>query len=254
MRNKTWIMIPIFLGTLLLSRAYGGWIVKSETIRPGLLPLKSTTYYGEGKFAEETPFGTTIIDFTHGVIIQVNPWQRAYSKTTVEEMARLIKKAQARFKEQLEKLPPKKRAHVEKMIGVTSHPPKITIEDMGEETLLGHKCKVYQIDLDGKKTVRLWIARDLMPYPPKVEKRFRETVEKAYPSADKELGIFRLERTPEFKKLTEKGLVMKMVDYRSNSITRVTEMEEKTIPPSKFSPPPGFREVPLEQLKQPQSR
>ena len=146
--KKTWLMIPLLLVTLLLSQAYGGWVIKSETIRPGLLPLKSTTYYGNGKFAEETPFGTTIIDFTHGIIIQINPWQRAYSKTTVEEMARRIREAQERFKEQLAKLPPEKRAHVEKMIGVTPHPPKISIEEIGEETILGHKCKIYQINLD----------------------------------------------------------------------------------------------------------
>ena len=254
MMKRSLLMIPLLLGTLLLSQAYGGWVTKSETIRPGLLPLKNTTYYGNGKFAEETPFGNTIIDFTHGIIIRINTWQRAYSKTTVEEMAKRIREAQERFKQQLEKLPPKKRAHVEKMIGVTLHPPKITVEEIGEETLLGHKCKIYQINLDGKKTMRLWIAPDVHPFPPKMEKRFRETVEKAFPSADKELHIFRLERTPEFKKLTQKGLVMKMVDYRNNSTTRVTEMAQKKIPDDKFAPPPDFREVPFEQLKQPRNR
>jgi len=250
MLKRTLPMVFLLL-ELLLSQAYGGWVVKSETIRPGLLPLKNTAYYGNGKFAEETPFGTTIIDFTHGIIIQVNPWQRAYSKTTVEEMAQHIKKAQKQFKEQLEKLPPEKRAHVEKMIGVTSHPPKVSIEEIGEETILGHKCKIYQINLDDKKAVRLWIAQDIHPFPPKMKKRFQETLERAYPSAEKELGIFRLERTPEFKKLTQKGLVMKMIDYRSNSTTRITELAEKKIPDNKFAPPPDFREVPLEQLQQP---
>ena len=249
--KKKATMLFLLVSLLTTSKAQAGWIVKSEITRPGTSPYKTITYYQNGKFATVTPLGTTTIDASKGLIIQINPWQRTYSRITAERMGKIIKEMQKRVRSQLKGLPPDKKAQLERELGITSTPPKITVEEIGVKVLLGHRCKVYQIDLNGEKAMRLWIAMGVKPFSPETEQFFRRTMDKAFPEIDRELGIFRLERTEEFKKLTRDGLVMKIVDYRDGSIVKVIEIKQVKLPDSVFSPPPGYKEVPFEKLKQP---
>ncbi len=239
-------ILAMILTIGLAPSAWGGWILISETVKPGMSPIRITNYYQEGRFASYTPYGITIIDAQKGLIIQTDPWQKAYAKATSQEMAQKIRESHEKVKAWLASLSPKNRAHVEKMMGIGKKP-KVTVKKRGKETLLGQPCQIFEIDLDGEKAMKLWITSGVRPFSPQAEKKFRKLVEEAFPE-DKELGIFKLESTPEFRNLTHQGLVLKLVDYRTNTITRALSLKKEEIPDSRFVPPSGYREVPWEKL------
>ncbi len=246
MRKLHLQLLALFLTMALAPSAWGGWILISETVKPGMSPIKITNYYQEGRFASVTPYGVTIIDAEKGLIIQTDPWKRTYAQATAQEMAQKIKESHQKVKAWLASLTPKNRAHVEKMMGIGKKP-KVTVKKVGEETLLGQPCQTFEIDLNGEKVMKLWITRNIRPFSPHAEKRFRKLVEEAFPE-DKELGIFKLESSPEFRNLTHQGLVLKLVDYRNNTITRALTLKEEKIPPSRFEPPRGYKKVPWNKL------
>ncbi len=223
--------------------------MKSETTRPGTAPLTSTSYYKEGRLATVTPYGTTIIDAQKGIVIQTTPWHKVYAKATVEEMAQKVKEVEKRMKAMLDKMPPEQQAKVKEKLGIGKPKPKITVKKVGEETLLGHPCEIYEIYQNKTKTVKLWIAKDAQAFSPENTKKFEETVKRAFPSIQEDLGGFRLENTPEFKNVTHKGLVLKIIDYRNNSTTRTVELKKVSVPLERFSPPPGYKEVSWEELR-----
>ena len=246
MRKLHLQLLALFLTMALAPSAWGGWVLVSETVKPGMSPMKITNYYQGGRFASVTPYGTTIIDAQKGLIIQTDPWKKVYAEATAHEMAQKIRASHQKVKAWLASLTPKDRAHVEKMLGIGKKP-KVTVKKVCKESLLGHPCQIYEIDLDGEKAIKLWITQDVSPFPHKAEKKFRKLVEEAFPE-DKELSIFRLESSPEFRNLTHQGLVLKLVDYRNDAITRALVVKEEKIPTSQFKPPIDYKKVSWEKL------
>ena len=223
--------------------------MKSETVKPGMAPLTSTSYYEEGRLATVTPYGTTIIDAQKRIIIQTTPWNKVYAKATVEEMAQKVKEVENRMKAMLAKMPPEQQAKVKEKLGIGKPKPKITVKRVGEGTILDHPCDIYEIYQGKDKAMKLWIAKDAQAFSPENTKKFEETVKKAFPSIQEDLGGFRLENTPEFKEVTRRGLVLKIIDYRNGSIVRTVDLKKASIPLDRFSPPPGYKEVGWEELR-----
>jgi len=241
-----WILLPLLWWA---QPALGGWIMKSETVRPGMAPLTSTSYYKEGRLATVTSYGTTIIDAQKGIVIQTTPWQKVYAKATVEEMAQKVKEVENRMKAMLAQMPPEQQAKVKEKLGIGKPKPKVTVKRVGEETILDHPCEIYEIYQGKDKAMKLWIAKDAQAFSPENTRKFEETVKKAFPSIQENLGGFRLENTPKFKKVTHSGLVLKIIDYRNNSTTRTVDLKKASVPLDRFSPPPGYKKVEWEKLK-----
>jgi len=249
MKKTIWALLILLPLLWWAHPALGGWIMKSETVRPGMAPLTSTSYYEEGRLATVTPYGTTIIDAQKRIVIQTTPWHKVYAKATVEEMAQKVKEVEKRMKAMLAQMPPEQQAKVKEKLGIGKPKPKVTVKRVGEETILDHPCEIYEIYQGKDKAMKLWIAKDAQAFSPENTRKFEETVKEAFPSIQEDLGGFRLENTPEFKKVTHSGLVLKIIDYRNNSTIRTVDLKKVSVPLDRFSPPPGYKEVSWEELR-----
>ena len=60
-------------------------------------------------------------------------------------------------------------------------------------------------------------------------------------------GDFDIENSKEYRKLEEKGWVLKRV-ARGEVVSEVVKLEQKKIPASEFKVPAGYKKISLEQL------
>jgi len=164
-----------------------------------------------------------VVDMENGKIITILESQKIYSETGVREWAEMMN----RIREAMALPTPK----------------KIEVKKRGKGSLIaGYKTTEYEIFLDGEKSQTLFVADNLVA--PEFEK-----LEEALLKISFGKSFVREMITDSLKKLT-KGLVLKTVEEEGGVryISEMNSLKKMKVPEENFSPPEGYRMVPLDEF------
>ena len=225
------------------SAARAGWVLKwNETaVRhtgDKLDSQASTMSISKDKVRIEQAQTTTILDYGKKTFAILNPTQGYFWSGTVDEYLQQMSRNRSaalhrRIGDQANNLDFERKKVDPKTL------PPVTIEKTDvAETVAGHPTTKYQIKAKGELMLEIWLAEDVKvasDLDPKLfldyESRFSETM---LGSASK--PFVALYRNDEYRKLLERGYVLKSVTYHSaGSYEReVTEIRSEDVPATSF--------------------
>ena len=141
--------------------------------------------------------------------------------------------------------------------------PVVSIKKTGsKDVIAGHKTDKYTVNVNGDKYQDIWIASDIS-MADEMKKHgldkfnlITKRMEKCMEASEENMGMMAdpLD-SPEYKKLTEKGFVMKEVYYtggfsgpRGNETKEVVRLEKKSFSASDFNIQADHKKVPVKEL------
>jgi hypothetical protein len=239
----------------------------------------STTYIGKDKIKSEyTNEGISIshiIDVNKGLITMVDKNRKIYGTGTPDEYCNATRSFGKEMQEQaMAGLSPEQRKMMEeqmkqlqqmsKSAPMENMPkPVVSIKRTGSnDVIAGHKTDKYTVNVDGDKYQDIWIASDISMDDEMKKLRLdkfqlmQKRMDKCMDASKEEMGMMAdpLD-SPEYKKLTEKGFVMKEVYHTGgfsgpagDETTEVVRLEKKSISSSEFKIPAGYKKVPVKDL------
>jgi hypothetical protein len=239
----------------------------------------STTYIGKDKIKSEyTNEGISIshiIDVNKGLITMVDKNRKIYGSGTPDEYCNATRSFGKEMQEQaMAGLSPEQRKMMEeqmkqlqqmsKSAPMENMPkPVVSIKRTGSnDVIAGHKTDKYTVNVDGDKYQDIWIASDISMDDEMKKLRLdkfqlmQKRMDKCMDASKEEMGMMAdpLD-SPEYKKLTEKGFVMKEVYHTGgfsgpagDETTEVVRLEKKSISSSEFKIPAGYKKVPVKDL------
>jgi hypothetical protein len=253
--------------------AYAGWVMEETD--------GTTTYLGEGMIKAE--YNNEGLNFAHiinankGLITMVDKNRKIYGSGTPDEYCNATKSFAKDMQDQmLAGLPPEQRKMMEEQMKQFQQMPKsapmenmpkpvVSIKKTGSsDVIAGHKTDKYTVNVDGDKYQDIWIASDIS-MDDEMKKlgldKFNlitKRMDKCMESSEGDIGMMAdpLE-SPEYKKLSEKGFVMREVYYTGgfsgpggDEKTEVVRLEKKSISAPDFKIPAGYKKVPVKELFQ----
>ncbi len=259
------LLVSFFLFTV---TANAGWVMEDSE--------GSTTYIGKDKIKSEyTNEGISIshiIDVNKGLITMVDKNRKIYGSGTPDEYCNATRSFGKEMQEQaLAGLSPEQRKMMEeqmkqlqqmsKSAPMENMPkPVVSIKRTGSnDVIAGHKTDKYTVNVDGDKYQDIWIASDISMDDEMKKLRLdkfqlmQKRMEKCMDASNEEMGMMAdpLD-SPEYKKLVEKGFVMKEVYHtggfsgpEGDETTEVVRLEKKSISSSEFKIPAGYKKVPI---------
>jgi hypothetical protein len=262
------LLVSFFLFTV---TANAGWVMEDSE--------GSTTYIGKDKIKSEyTNEGISIshiIDVNKGLITMVDKNRKIYGSGTPDEYCNATRSFGKEMQEQaMAGLSPEQRKMMEeqmkqlqqmsKSAPMENMPkPVVSIKRTGSnDVIAGHKTDKYTVNVDGDKYQDIWIASDISMDDEMKKLRLdkfqlmQKRMDKCMDASKEEMGMMAdpLD-SPEYKKLTEKGFVMKEVYYTGgfsgpagDETTEVVRLEKKSISSSEFKIPAGYKKVPVKDL------
>ena len=262
------LLVSFFLFTV---TANAGWVMEDSE--------GSTTYIGKDKIKSEyTNEGISIshiIDVNKGLITMVDKNRKIYGSGTPDEYCNATRSFGKEMQEQaMAGLSPEQRKMMEeqmkqlqqmsKSAPIENMPkPVVSIKRTGSnDVIAGHKTDKYTVNVDGDKYQDIWIASDISMDDEMKKLRLdkfqlmQKRMDKCMDASKEEMGMMAdpLD-SPEYKKLTEKGFVMKEVYHTGgfsgpagDETTEVVRLEKKSISSSEFKIPAGYKKVPVKDL------
>ncbi len=262
------LLVSFFLFTV---TANAGWVMEDSE--------GSTTYIGRDKIkSESTNEGISIsyiIDVNKGLITMVDKNRKIYGSGTPDEYCNAIRSFGKEMQEQaMAGLSPEQRKMMEeqmkqlqqmsKSAPMENMPkPVVSIKRTGSnDVIAGHKTDKYTVNVDGDKYQDIWITSDISMDDEMKKLRLdkfqlmQKRMDKCMDASNEEMGMMAdpLD-SPEYKKLTEKGFVMKEVYHTggfsgpaSDETTEVVRLEKKSISSSEFKIPASYKKVPFKDL------
>ena len=260
------LLVSFFVFTVI---AYAGWVMEETD--------GTTTYLGKGMIkAEYNNEGANfayIIDANKDLISMVDKNRKIYGSGTADEYCKATKAFGREMQEQaLAGLPPEQRKMIEeqmKQLQQKSAPienmpkPVVSIKKTGSNDVIAeHKTDKYTVNVDGDKYQEIWIASDISIDDEMKKLRLDKfhlmmnRMDKCMNPSEEVMGMMAdpLD-SPEYKKLTEKGFVMREVYYtggfsgpESQERKEVVRIEKKSISASEFKIPAGYKKVPVKEL------
>lgn len=262
------LLVSFFLFTV---TANAGWVMEDSE--------GSTTYIGKDKIKSEyTNEGISIshiIDANKGLITMVDKNRKIYGSGTPDEYCNATRSFGKEMQEQaMAGLSPEQRKMMEeqmkqlqqmsKSAPMENMPkPVVSIKRTGSnDVIAGHKTDKYTVNVDGDKYQDIWIASDISMDDEMKKLRLdkfqlmQKRMDKCMDASKEEMGMMAdpLD-SPEYKKLTEKGFVMKEVYHTGgfsgpagDETTEVVRLEKKSISSSEFKIPAGYKKVPVKDL------
>ncbi len=262
------LLVSFFLFTV---TANAGWVMEDSE--------GSTTYIGKDKIKSEyTNEGISIshiIDVNKGLITMVDKNRKIYGSGTPDEYCNATRSFGKEMQEQaMAGLSPVQRKMMEeqmkqlqqmsKSAPIENMPkPVVSIKRTGSnDVIAGHKTDKYTVNVDGDKYQDIWIASDISMDDEMKKLRLdkfqlmQKRMDKCMDASKEEMGMMAdpLD-SPEYKKLTEKGFVMKEVYHTGgfsgpagDETTEVVRLEKKSISSSEFKIPAGYKKVPVKDL------
>jgi len=262
------LLVSFFLFTV---TANAGWVMEDSE--------GSTTYIGKDKIKSEyTNEGISIshiIDVNKGLITMVDKNRKIYGSGTPDEYCNATRSFGKEMQEQaMAGLSPEQRKMMEeqmkqlqqmsKSAPIENMPkPVVSIKRTGSnDVIAGHKTDKYTVNVDGDKYQDIWIASDISMDDEMKKLRLdkfqlmQKRMDKCMDASKEEMGMMAdpLD-SPEYKKLTEKGFVMKEVYHTGgfsgpagDETTEVVRLEKKSISSSEFKIPAGYKKVPIKDL------
>jgi hypothetical protein len=262
------LLVSFFLFTV---TANAGWVMEDSE--------GSTTYIGKDKIKSEyTNEGISIshiIDVNKGLITMVDKNRKIYGSGTPDEYCNATRSFGKEMQEQaMAGLSPEQRKMMEeqmkqlqqmsKSAPMENMPkPVVSIKRTGSnDVIAGHKTDKYTVNVDGDKYQDIWIASDISMDDEMKKLRLdkfqlmQKRMDKCMDASKEEMGMMAdpLD-SPEYKKLTEKGFVMKEVYHTGgfsgpagDETTEVVRLEKKSISSSEFKIPAGYKKVPIKDL------
>lgn len=262
------LLVSFFLFTV---TANAGWVMEDSE--------GSTTYIGKDKIKSEyTNEGISIshiIDVNKGLITMVDKNRKIYGTGTPDEYCNATRSFGKEMQEQaMAGLSPEQRKMMEeqmkqlqqmsKSAPMENMPkPVVSIKRTGSnDVIAGHKTDKYTVNVDGDKYQDIWIASDISMDDEMKKLRLdkfqlmQKRMDKCMDASKEEMGMMAdpLD-SPEYKKLTEKGFVMKEVYHTGgfsgpagDETTEVVRLEKKSISSSEFKIPAGYKKVPVKDL------
>ncbi len=259
------LLVSFFLFTV---TANAGWVMEDSE--------GSTTYIGKDKIKSEyTNEGISIshiIDVNKGLITMVDKNRKIYGSGTPDEYCNATRSFGKEMQEQaMAGLSPEQRKMMEeqmkqlqqmsKSAPMENMPkPVVSIKRTGSnDVIAGHKTDKYTVNVDGDKYQDIWIASDISMDDEMKKLRLdkfqlmQKRMDKCMDASKEEMGMMAdpLD-SPEYKKLTEKGFVMKEVYHTGgfsgpagDETTEVVRLEKKSISSSEFKIPAGYKKVPI---------
>jgi len=262
------LLVTFFVFTVI---AYAGWVMEETD--------GSTTYLGKGMIkAEHSNEGVNIahiIDTNKNLITMVDKNRKIFGSGTPDEYCNATKSFVKDMLEQmLAGFPPEQRKMWEEQMKQAQqmpksapienmHKPVVSIKKTGSnDVIAGHKTDKYTVNVDGDKYHEIWIASDISMDDEMKKLRLDKfhlmmnRMEKCMNSSEEEMGMMAdpLD-SPEYKKLTEKGFVMREVNYtggfsgpEDDERKEVVSLEKKSISASEFKIPAGYKKVPIKEM------
>jgi hypothetical protein len=262
------LLVSIFVFTL---TGYAGWVMEKTD--------GTTTYLGKGmikaEYSNEGMSFAHIINANEGLITIVDKNRKIYGSGTPDEYCNATRSFGKEMQEQaMAGLPPEQRKMIEEQMKQfqqksKSNPmgnmpkPVVSIKKTGSNKVIaGHKTDKYIVNVDGDKYQEIWIASDISMDDELQKLRLgkfhliQKRMDKCMDASEEESGMMAdpLD-SPEYKKLTKKGFVMREVYYTSvftgsggDETTEVIKLEKKSISASEFKMPVDHKKVPVKDL------
>ena len=273
MRMRKCLILSFFLLSaffVFTMTAYAGWVMEDTD--------GATTHLGKGMIKAE--YHDEGLNFVHminankGLITMVDKNRKIFGSGTPDEYCNATKSFANEMQEQMMAgLPPEQRKMMQEQMKQLQQMPKsepmenmpkpvVSIKKAGNsDVIAGHKTDKYTVNVDGDKYQDIWIASDIS-MDDEMKKlgidKFNlitKRMEKCMESSEGDMGMLAdpLD-SPEYKKLSEKGFVMREVYYtgasgpRGDEKTEVTRLERKSISASEFKIPTDYKKVPIKEL------
>jgi len=251
--------------------AYAGWVMEDTD--------GATTHLGKGMIkAEYNDEGVNfahIINANQGLITMVDKNRKIFGSGTPDEYCNATKSFANEMQEQMMAgLPPEQRKMMQEQMKQFQQMPKsdpmenmpkpvVSIKKAGNsDVIAGHKTDKYTVNVNGDTYQDIWIASDIS-MDDEMKKlgidKFNlitKRMEKCMESSEGDMGMMAdpLD-SPEYKKLTEKGFVMREVYYMGgfsgpggDEKKEVVRLEKKSISASEFKIPTDYKKVPIKEL------
>jgi hypothetical protein len=261
-------LVAFFVFTVI---AYAGWVMEETD--------GTTTYLGKGmikaEYNNEGMNFSHIIDANKSLITMVDKNRKIYGSGTPDEYCNATKSFAREMQEQMMAgLPPEQRKMMEEQMKQFQQMPKSDpMEDMPKPVVLikktgssdviaGHKTDKYTVNVNDDKYQDIWIASDIS-MDDEMKKlgldKFNlitKRMEKCMEASEEDMGMMAdpLD-SPEYKKLSEKGFVMREVYFTGgfsgsggDEASEVVRLEKKSISALDFKIPADYKKVPIKEL------
>lgn len=284
-RRVLFILLVVVLTSAI---ADAGWVEESsggETTYYGKGKIKTVS--GNPMDGTESWY---LIDAKSGKITIVNLNTKTYATGTPEDLCEvskamieeMIEEMNAKAAEMMPKkddmeamlsqLSPEQRAMIEeqmKGVGGSGQTPapdsaprkkvEVSVIKAGSGgKIVGHPTTKYRVMVDGVLQNEVWIANDLSPM--KEMKKLdldriadsSDVMEQCMGDTDDGMGYSDIYSSSDYKKLTERGWVMKETAYflgaNPETISEVVRLEKRKIPASEFKIPAGTKKISLRDM------
>ncbi len=274
MRINKCLLLSFFLLVsffVFIVTAHAGWVMEDNE--------GSTTYLGEGMIKSE--YNNEGLNFAHiinankGLITMVDKNKKIYGSGTPDDYCTATRTFGKEMQEQaMAGLPPEQRKMMEEQMKQFQQMPKsapmenmpkpvVSIKKTGSsDVIAGHKTDKYTVIVNDDKYQDIWIASDIS-MDDEMKKlgldKFNlitKRMEKCMEASEGDMGMMAdpLD-SPEYKKLSEKGFIMREVYYTGgfsgaggDEKTEVVRLEKKSISAPDFKIPAGYKKVPIKEL------
>lgn len=218
--------------------SFAGWV---ETEASG-----DISYFEGGKVksasAEDDIW--SVIDTSSGTLTMVSPTKKSYAKGTMDDFCALISNMMGGMNAQ-------QKAMIDAMMKKQKKK-TLSVKKVGPGgKVAGYATDQYRIEADGKPQMDVWVSTD-----PALNRAYKKMMKKALPMVNKMAscsemggGGMEVDDSKEYRKLEEKGWILKRVSLGMvSSESETVKLEEKKIPASEFKVPAGYKKVTFEQL------
>lgn len=136
-----------------------------------------------------------------------------------------------------------------KMQGTKAEKPEVEVIRTGEVmSIVKRSARKYIVKSDGKKMEEVWLAENMISkkdWNPEIFRELAESMRMGIVTGD-------YEDSEEYWNLHKKGIPLKTVYFHDDDehVDEVKELIEKNLPASTFLPPPGCKQVSLEDILQ----
>jgi len=242
MKRKIFCMTLILVVSLMMVKgapdAFAGWVQAELS--------GDMTYFSEGKVKSTSgeDDSWSVIDGSSRTITMVSPGKKSYAVLTVDELCAFISKM-------MSGMTAEQKAMFEAM-KKEQHSKGFKMKKAGPGgKVAGYSTDKYRIDAGDARSMEVWVSTDK-----NLNSVYRKLTKKAKPLMDKMAscsamggGGMEVENSKEYRKLEEKGWVLKRVAKgKVGSETEVEKIEQKEIPASEFKVPAGYKKVSIEQF------
>jgi hypothetical protein len=243
--------------------AQAGWVVEWSTTATNskgekLPSQQATQSIAENRVRMDQPEVVTITDYGTNRFTMLNPEKQYFWSGTLDEYVRDMSAARERsLRERIGQLTGKKAegevsANPTPVVVDESKLPPVSITPAGtSETIAGYEAQKYEVKINGELFEEMWIAPIDLSADLNFDRFMAQQLKNSAAMKGKAANSYNaLYRSPEYRRLVEKALVVKNVTHHlSGSFERTaTGIAQRDVPASAFAVPESYRKVRLADL------